>query len=203
LRYADSYDRAVSAHPLIYLTGAPATGKSTVAEYLRTTHGARAFSYGQALRDHAQLRGISHEALRDQSSNIVTAELIEELDARLPTHLAGWREDGPVVIDSHAVTTEPWGLRALPYSTDALTAIGITNIICLIADGGTLLGRIRATPDGRRADDLWKLEELNNAQLALAAAYAHTLGIGLSAVDARAPRDDVCRRVASQCKLAP
>jgi hypothetical protein len=80
--------------------------------------------------------------------------------------LAGWREDGPVVIDSHAVTSEVWGLRALPYSTDALTAIGITQIVCLIADGETLLG------------------------------------IGLSVIDARSSRDEVCRAVASRCNLA-
>lgn len=198
---ADGYDRAVPTHPLIYLTGAPATGKTSVADYLRTTYGARAFSYGQALLDHANLRGISHDALREQSSTVVTAELISELDAKLPTLLAGWQEDGPVVIDSHAVTSETWGLRALPYSADALGAIGITHIICLIADGGTLIGRIRATPEGRRADDPWKLEQLNNTQLALAAAYAHTLGIALSAIDARASRHDVFRSVAMHCKL--
>lgn len=192
----------VSAHPLIYLTGAPATGKSSVADYLRTAYDARIFSYGQALRDHASLRGISHDALREQSSNVVSAELITELDASLPTLLGGWREDGPVVIDSHAVTSETWGLRALPYSTDALIAIGITHMICLAADAETLLARIRATPDGRRADDPWKLEQLNNTQLALAAAYAHTLGIGLCAVDARASMDDVCREVALRCKLS-
>lgn len=88
-----------------------------MADYLRTAYDARIFSYGQALRDHASLRGISHDALREQSSNVVTAELIMELDASLPTLLGGWREDGPVVIDSHAVTSEIWGLRALPYST--------------------------------------------------------------------------------------
>lgn len=195
--------RRVPRHPLIYLTGAPATGKTTVADYLCATFGARAFSYGQALRDHASLGGISHEELRDQSSTVVSAELIAELDASLPTILARWREDGPVVIDSHAVTSEAWGLRALPYSIDALRAIGLTHIICLIADGETLFRRIRATPEGRRTDDPWKLEQLNNTQLALAAAYAHTLGIGLFAIDARASRDDVCREAASRCKLVP
>lgn len=193
----------MSTYPLIYLTGAPATGKTSVADYLRATYGARAFSYGQALRDHASLQGISHEELRDQSSNVVTADLIAELDASLPMLLGGWREDGLVVIDSHAVTSEVWGLRALPYSTGALTAIGISQIVCLIADGETLLGRIRATPEGRRADDRWKLEQLNNTQLAFSAAYAHTLGIGLSVVDARSSRDDVCRAVASRCNLVP
>jgi adenylate kinase len=200
---SDGYDQVVPAHPLVYLTGAPATGKTSVADYLRTTYGARPFSYGQELRDHASLRGISHEELRDQSSKVVTAKLIAELDASLPTLLAGWREEGPVVIDSHAVTSETWGLRALPYNADALSAIGITHIICLIADGETLLERIRATPEGRRADDPWKLEQLNNTQLALAAAYTHTLGIGLFAIDARASREDVCRGVASRCGLVP
>jgi adenylate kinase len=195
--------RPMSKHPLIYLTGAPATGKTSVADYLCTTYGARAFSYGRALREHASMRGISHEELRDQSSTVVTAELIAELDSSLPTLLTGWREQGPVVIDSHAVTSETWGLRALPYGTDALRAIGATHIVCLFADGETLLERIRRMPDGRRADDPWKLEQLNNTQLALAAAYAHTLGIGVSAVDARASRNDVCRAVASRCKLEP
>jgi adenylate kinase len=198
---AAGYHLAVSVHPLIYLTGAPATGKTTVAGYLRHTYGVRVFSYGEALRDHASLGGISHEELRDKSSTVVTPELIAELDASVPAILATWREDGPVAIDSHAVTSETWGLRALPYNIDALSAIGPSHIICLIADGETLLGRIRATPEGRRTEDSWKLEQLNNAQLALAAAYAHTLGIGLFAVDTRATREVVCREVAARCKL--
>jgi len=198
---SDVYDLTMSTHPVVYLTGAPATGKTSVAEYLRDVHKARIFSYGRALSEHAALRGATHEELRQHSSKIVTAEVVADLDASLPMLLAEWRQHQPVIIDSHAVTSESWGLRALPYGIESLRAVGITRIICLIADGETLLARIRSSPGGRRPEDAWKLDQLNNTQLALAAAYAHTLAIGASAIDARAPLEEVCRAVASRCAL--
>lgn len=182
----------------MYLTGAPATGKTSVATYLHETFRARVFSYGQALVKHAALRNVSHEQLREQSSSLVQKELIMELDAALPGTISEWRRSGPVVIDSHAVTSESWGLRALPYSSDALLRLAVTRIVCLMADGDTLLGRIALNPAGRRSEDVWKLEQLNNAQVALAATYAHTLGVPLCAIDARRPFSDVCAAAASQ-----
>lgn len=127
--------------------------------------------------------------------------MIGEIDASLPALLAQWRAEGPVVIDSHAVTSETWGLGTLPYSHDALKALSVTHLICLIADGDTLLSRIRADAGGRRLEDSWKLEQLNSTQLALAVAYAHTLGVGLSAIDVRAPLSEVCQKVALRCDL--
>jgi adenylate kinase len=193
-----SYHHDVPQDPTVYLTGAPATGKTSVATYLHDTYGARVFSYGQALREHAALRGISHEELRQKSSSVVRKELIGELDASLPGLLAEWRNTGPVIIDSHAVTSEPWGLRAIPYSRNALLRLGLTRIVCLMADGQTLFDRIDRDPAGRRSEDRWKLGQLNNAQVALAASYAHTTGLPVCAIDARRPLDEVCAAVAAQ-----
>jgi len=188
-------------HPIVYLTGAPATGKTSVAAYLRETCNAHVFSYGQAIGEHAALRGISHEQLRRESSKIVSKELVAELDAALPGILSEWRDSGPVIIDSHAVTSEAWGLRAIPYRAESLPRLGITHIICLMADGQTMLDRVLQAPAGRRSEDIWKLDQLNNSQLALAASYAHTLGVPVHAIDARLSLEEVCGATAMQCGL--
>lgn len=183
--------------PIIYLTGAPATGKSSVAAHLRDRFGARVFSYGESLREHAALRGISHEDLRASSSKVVRAALIADLDARLPAILSDWCASGPVVIDSHAVTTEIWGLRTIPYGANSIARLGITRIICLMADGQAMRDRIGRDPAGRRLEDCWKLDQLNAAQVALAQAYGHTLGVSVYVIDARAALAEVCAAAAA------
>src|SRR5688500_3313637 len=110
----------MSSHPVLYLTGAPASGKSTLAGQLEELAGARVYSYGRALMSHRSLEGVTYDDLRGKSAELVTPELIEEIDSSLPSVVAEWREAGPVVIDSHAVTSEAWGLRATPYSLSHL-----------------------------------------------------------------------------------
>lgn len=187
--------------PAIYLTGAPATGKSTVARSLASTAAARVFSYGAALAEHPDLAGLSHDDLRMQSSKVISRGLIADLDDRLPALMDEWRRESAVVIDSHAVTSEVWGLRAIPYDADGLSRLGLTHIVCLVADAGTLGARINAQAEGRRVEDPWKLDQINNAQVALAMAYAQSLGCVAHIVDARPPADQVAAVVASMCGL--
>ena len=131
----------------------------------------------------------------------MTRELISGLDRRLPDLLKEWRRESPVVVDSHAVTAEAWGLRAIPYSPESLSRLELTHIVCLIADAGTLQTRIEDQPDGRRLEDAWKLEQINQAQMALAISYAHPLGSVVHLVDARPPASEVSATVAANCGL--
>lgn len=188
-------------NPVVYLTGAPATGKTSVAEYLLATYGGRRFSYGEALIQEPTLGKFSHEDLRTHSSRIVTEGMIQALDRELPGIIDTWRSDGPVIIDSHAVTSEMYGLRAIPYSPTSLAALGISHVVCLTCDPELLLARIQARPDGRRQESPWKLDQMNSAQVSLAVAYAHTLGVPVHLVDARETLERVQAAVAMCCGL--
>lgn len=193
--------RAMQRHPVVYLTGAPATGKTSVARYLVERFGARRYSYGEALSHKMQDQGYSHEDLRTQSGAIIKRQLIAELDAQMPDQVQLWVRDGPVVIDTHAVTSERWGLRSIPYSAEVLRAIGATHLVCLSAGAGTLQARIKSDSGGRPVESEVKLAQLEQAQIAVLLAYAHTLGGSAFIVDANRPLGDVQRDVAALCGL--
>ncbi len=186
---------------IIYLTGAPATGKTSVARYLVEECGARRYSYGEALSAAMSEQGYTHEELRTESGAIVKRALIAELDAQMPGQVQRWVRDGPVVIDTHAVTAERWGLRSIPYNAETLQAIGITHLVCLSADAATLRNRIEIEAGGRPLESAAKLAQLDQAQVSVVLAYAHTLGAPAFVIDAGRPLDAVQRDVADCCDL--
>lgn len=192
-----------AASPLVYLTGAPASGKTSVADHLVEHYGASRFSYGRELLKHPSLVGYTHSDLRSESAKVVLESAVRDLDRALPELVRGWRNANPVVIDSHAVTSERWGLKAVPYSVSAITELAPSHLICLACDPETLARRIFARPDGRRAESGWKMDLINHAQVALTFAYAHSLGIAAHVVDASAPLQDVVNTVADLCQLLP
>lgn len=130
-------------------------------------------------------------------------QIISELDTGMPELVRGWRNEGPVVIDSHAVTSERWGLRSIPYSPQTLLEIGISHVVCLSADAATLRSRIEQAPEGRPVESPERLEQLDHAQVALAMAYAHTLGAPAFVLDATRPLDAVQSDAAECCDLRP
>jgi adenylate kinase len=193
----------MASQPVIYLTGAPATGKTAVANFLVSRCAARRFSYSSALRELPELQGVSHQSLRALSAEIIDRHLIQKIDRELPSLMEAWRRKQPVVIDSHAVTNERWGLRAIPYSPEVLAALGLSHVVCLMCDAATIAARIDASPEGRQPSSLGKLEQLNNAQLTLALVYGHSIGVPVSMIDANQPLGIVCEAVANSCGLAP
>jgi adenylate kinase len=110
----------MSKHLVAYLTGPPASGKTSLARGLGEK-GIAVFSYSQQLGLHIAAKrasSLTHEQLRERSASVVTREDVDEVDQQLVDFIRSERSTRPVIIDSHAVTREPYGFRVLPFATE-------------------------------------------------------------------------------------
>jgi adenylate kinase len=187
---------------VLYVTGAPATGKSTLlAGLLRERRDVVAFSYGEELTKLVQSRtgktSFVQDELRAQSANLITPEDVAATDRRLAAVLAENRGRAHVVMDSHAVTKEGYGFRCTPFDARALAELGITKIACLYADAVTVRGRILSASGGRPLPTPFESDAHVFFQASVAITYGILLGCAVHFIDAAAPREDVLRRVGS------
>ena len=141
-------------HQVVYLTGAPAAGKSTAAKSLRERiQGLEVFEFGERLTAYLteRRRGLTQEDVRRQSAGVVTPEDVQAVDRQLLRFVAEARTRTHVVIDSHPVTKEAFGFRITPYSLDDFARLAPTQIWVLYADPETTAARIgrdrAATPE--------------------------------------------------------
>src|SRR5829696_682665 len=107
---------------VIYLTGAPAPGKSSTTRLLaERVPELLIWEYGARLTEHmiGRSAGVTHQGdLRTRSAGVVTPEDITEVDRALVAFVAEHRESRSIVIDSHAVTKEEYGYRITPFSLE-------------------------------------------------------------------------------------
>lgn len=184
--------------PAIYLTGAPATGKTTTAKRLSYVHGADVWSYGEILTDEIEEISVQ-SALREQSSDIISSEIITDLDRRLIDYLQ--TRQRPVIIDSHAVTKEKYGFRCLPFSSSILPQLGLTDIVCLYSTPRVVAERIRRSPDGRPLPSMFEIEIHLQGQIALALSYAQSIGVPCYLICSDGSIESVCGAIAQACGL--
>lgn len=134
---------------VIYLTGAPASGKTTtVNNLLQMRNDIELWNYSQRLLDYLisyQAKEFSHRSLRQASAAIVRPEDIAAVDTMLIDFVAAWRGKKHVMIDSHPVTREDYGFRCTAFSTRQIQAISPDEIWVLYADPQTTVERIRFT----------------------------------------------------------
>jgi len=116
-------------HEVIYLTGAPATGKSSTAERLAASVGAVRLSYGELLTEQLSAKVSSQDELRAKSARVITPADVERADAVMIERIEAARRESMVVVDSHAITIESFGFRSVPYSVEQLKKVGCTWII--------------------------------------------------------------------------
>lgn len=167
---------------VIYLTGAPATGKSTLARNLaKAMPELRVFSYSSELRDYvakrAGIAAISEKDVRQQSAKIVTKEDVMAVDEMLVDLVAQQRKsDHPIVIDSHAVTKEHFGFRVTPFSIEAIQLLAPDVILCLYLDSRVAHARIENDPMGRPLPSHAELELHCQLQANVAVQYGIILG---------------------------
>ena len=172
---------------VVYLTGAPAAGKTTVVEHLkRTISPIEVFSYGQELTAFlAKKTGapLQQAELRTRSSQAITPEDIEALDSILMERVAEHRSRTNFVIDTHAVTKEPYGFRATPFSLTQLGDLRPTKIVVLYTSPEVALSRIGADPAGRPAITAFESGFHSALQASVAISYGTSLGIPVHFLD--------------------
>jgi adenylate kinase len=163
-------------NPVIYLTGAPATGKSTLCRNLKVAVPSIAvFSYSEELRNHVRARmrlGIlTSDEIRGQSAQLVTRADVAEVDARLLQFVAQQRGERPILIDSHPVTKEAFGFRIAPFTSSELSALAPDVILCLYLDSAEVAVRIKVAPMGRPLPTPFELDLHNHLQANIAVQY--------------------------------
>jgi len=138
---------------VIYLTGAPASGKSTSTACLgEVVRPLAVFDYGERLREHITGRSgasISYDELRRDSAQIITTRHVDELDEILISWVQETRLRSHIIIDTHAVTRETFGFRVTPFSSERIRRLRPTRIAVLYAPPSVTIARIGAGTAGR------------------------------------------------------
>lgn len=173
---------------VIYLTGAPATGKSTLTKNL---YGKKpdtvVFTYSKELANWISQKNAtlsSQEDLRRESATIITREDVNQVDQQLLDLVKTKRDTTNIVIDSHPVTIEKYGFRITPFSKEQIAGIRPDVIICLFADANVISDRIKKDAAGRPLPSSSQLDFHMNLQAQVATQYALDIGAALYFLDA-------------------
>jgi adenylate kinase len=175
--------------PVIYLTGPPAAGKSTlcrkVVEQLPET---LVLHYSELLRDHlAQIGSVTTEdGIRRSSAKIITPQMISDVDELLIQKVQQERCRRPIIIDSHAVTKESYGFRITPFTLEKLRLLSPTHVCLLFADSDTTIRRINENAQGRPLITPFEANFHLYLQSQVAVSYCIELGLQLYILDSTA-----------------
>ena len=190
---------------VIYLTGSPAAGKSTLCQFLEgKVPNLRAYSYSKLLRDHVnQQRGksIDEVEIRRQSAILITRDDVDVVDRWLIEEVRNRRSVEHIVIDSHAVTKESYGFRVTPFTTSQLTQLNPDVIVCLYLSPEETKRRITADAAGRPLPSDFELSLHNDLQASLAAQYAFHLGKPCYLIDSSVEIEKIAEIVRDKAEL--
>jgi adenylate kinase len=171
---------------VVLLTGAPGVGKSTLRSALsRQVPGLQAFDYGKLLLERKAAEGVKveYQELREKSSGLITPADVGSVDDWVIERISELRQHSDVVLDSHALTAETYGLRAVPFSAGQLQKLKLDAVLVLRSDPAVLLRRAQQKPDGRRdvPEDL--MRELQILQESVGISYAIACGCPIFFID--------------------
>lgn len=192
--------------PLLYLTGAPASGKSSVCrEIERRLPHALVFSYSKELRRFAGKRlgmELSEDDIRRLSGQAITPEDVVGLDREMMELAMEHRRTGPFVIDSHAVTKEHYGFRVTAFSKDQLLELAPDCIVCLYNSPAETCRRIQADQMGRPIVSEFEAGMHTQLQCSVAAEYGVLLGKPVYYIDSSVDLGLVADIVIAKAKLS-
>jgi adenylate kinase len=173
---------------VVYLTGPPATGKSSLLDYLAATvPNLLTFSYSRELAAQVGLRtslSLTQDDLRRQSAKAVLPSDVSTVDEKLLVLVKEKRSTNHIVIDSHAVTKETFGFRVTPFSRSQLGSLSPTLIICLYAESKVVINRIAMNNQGRPSPTTFEADYHTALQGAVAIQYGILLGKPVYFLDA-------------------
>ncbi len=190
-------------YEVIYLTGAPATGKSTLMSAL-DAHLAPLFkfSYSKELAAHISnrsLMGYSQDDMRRHSSSVITPRDVAAVDQQLIEIVGRKRDECHVIIDSHAVTKESFGFRVTPFRIEQLVAIAPTIIFSLYAPPESIIQRIQQDSQGRPEPTTYEAAFHNDLQASVAINYAIHIGKPVYFLDSRRTTEELVEEIVKRC----
>lgn len=184
---------------VIYVTGAPATGKSTLCSALAADPRVQTFCYSERLRDHVNRQcgaNLDEVAIRRESAQVVTSKHVDEVDEMLQAEADTSRVDGNyLLIDSHPVTKEAYGFRVTPFKLQRLLDLRIDRLVCLYADPAVLEDRIRRDPQGRPLPTRFELSMHVQLQAAVLSTYSILAANPCHLVDSSLEPEALARQV--------
>ena len=192
--------------PVIYLTGAPATGKSTLSRKLREIYPELiVFAYSAELRDHIQHRthtqDLTEESIRQQSAQVVTPQDVTDVDNKLLDLVHSKRFVQSILIDSHAVTKESYGFRITAFSSEILRKLDPDVIICLYAKGEVICSRISKDPMGRLTVSEFEANLHTELQAQVVVQYGVILGKPVYFLDSERSTRELVDIVSAKARL--
>ncbi|HEY1751001.1 MAG TPA: ATP-binding protein [Caulobacteraceae bacterium] len=165
---------------VIYLTGAPAAGKSsTLRRLLEVRPDIAGWEYGARLTEYVRGRGesmASQDELRSRSAGVITPDDVDAIDQQLLAFVASRRASQHVVIDTHAVTKEAYGFRITPFSAADVQRLDPDEIWMLYVSAELTRRRIANDPAGRPQITLEEAQTHTALQGAVAASYGILVG---------------------------
>ena len=166
---------------VIYVTGAPATGKSSICNAISELDmQTRIFSYSAMLRETVASRtahSLDAAEIRRQSAAIVTREDVQATDELLVREVAAARQSHHVIVDSHPVTKEAYDFRITAFTVEQLQALDPDAIVCTYTPTEELERRIHADPQGRVLSSPYELDMHVKLQATVAVQYGVILGV--------------------------
>lgn len=198
---------AKESFPVIYLTGAPASGKSTFgAQLAKLIPDLRVFEYGHELNNFLARKkghGGTQEMLRAESAQIISPEDIEELDSELIALVDKERFDHPFLIDSHPVTKERYGFRVTAFTRAQLEKLRPTRVIVLYASPQLTIDRIQTDSGGRPQISEFESAMHTYLQANVAINYALELGVPIHFLNSVQSPESMAEWLQSKIKKCP
>lgn len=176
---------------VIYLTGAPAAGKSTLVRRLRERDPRiDCFEYGREMAAHLRASGspidLTQQTLRSGTSGVVSPNDILMVNRRMMEWVDDNDGERDLIIDSHQVTLEHYGFRIAPFSADDLKRLRLSEIWVLSASPAATIERIAESLHGHRMPTQYQAYTHAFLQASLALTYATRLDIEVHVFDTEA-----------------
>lgn len=167
-------------YKVIYLTGAPASGKSSICSAVKAKESKTViFRYGKVLTDYVKQRmaDVTQEGLRGSSAMIVRPSDVKEIDRQMVEFVSAERRKNHVIIDTHALTREVYGFRMTPVSEKDMKALNPDFMITLMASPNATRERTKNKAEGRPQLSDWQFQLQTDLQNIIPAAYSITCGV--------------------------
>lgn len=177
----------MTQYQAMYVTGAPASGKTTLIKNLaEIVSPLKPMEYGDRLLEFLQrdIPTLTRDELRARSAELVTPATIAQLDTKLLDSLPSILESTHVVMGSHAVTHESFGVRVTAFSQRDLDRLPLSAVVVLDCPPAQLVERIAAKSSGRTWSTVEEAERLQRLQITLALQYGVVCGCPVFVIDA-------------------
>ncbi|WP_152682280.1 ATP-binding protein [Sphingopyxis sp. C-1] len=189
---------------VIYLTGAPAAGKSsTTKELSERIPDLVVWEYGARLTEHCAnkfVRPVTQDELRAKSAAIVTPDDVRAVDTALLSFVRDHRTTQNLLIDTHAVTKENYGFRITPFSVEQFAELAPDEIWVFYVGPDETRERIEKDAGGRPVVSEEDARMHTMLQASVAATYSMSIGCPAYLFDTSAPREQLIALLVDRLK---